>query len=394
MARILVADDVKFISKMLTAIFEEKGHQVIVAEDGISAEETAHRERPDLILMDVMMPGLDGIEVTSRLKADDQTRDIPIVIVSAKNDSQSLAAAYAAGADHYMLKPFNTEELLQRVAALMGGSRMNFSCRMIDKIPVLTVLLEEIDESVRDPLNEAVVAAREKRHGPVVLDLTRVKKLGPVVAEVAEQWHSDLSEKGAGLYVVLPDKGVGVKSLTNRLGVALRVHGVLEEAVAEAQLQALESAEVPRPPSGSQPLPQAGQEQPASAGSTTSAATIRDLRRGVILETREDRARLVVQRQLLGDEFFEFVSDIISDLNADLHIDLREVEEISSVDVWEFSALADKLGRKQRRLFLLSPEPSVADFLHRGGLSEIVVMDSDLAMQAPSIGSPPTTASS
>jgi CheY-like chemotaxis protein len=387
MARILVVDDVKFISKMLTAIFEEKGHQVIVATDGISAEETARREHPDLILMDVMMPGLDGIEVTRRLKGDTKTGGVPIVIVSAKNDPQSIAAAYAAGADHYMVKPFNTEELLERVATLVGASRMNFSCELVHDVPVITVLLEEIDDPVGGQLQAALVKAHEESRRPVVLDLTRVKKLGPAVAEIAEQCHAQLAEHGAGLYVVLPGKGIGVKSLSSRLGLVLRVHEALDGAVTEAQLQAPETAAEP-PAASSPPPPRPAAQRPAPT------ATIRDSRRGVTLETREDAARLLVQRQTLGDEFFEFVTEIVPDLTVDLHVDLREVEEVSSVDVWEFSALADKLARKQHKLLLLSPEPSVSEFLHRGGLGEIVVADSDLAMQAPSAAAPPTKASS
>ncbi len=382
MARILVVDDVKFISKMLTAIFEEKGHQVIVAADGISAEETAHREHPDLILMDVMMPGLDGIEVTRRLKGDKKTGGVPIMIVSAKNDPQSIAAAYAAGADHYMVKPFNTEELLERVATLVGASRMNFSCELIHDIPVVTVLTDEIDDAVRNQLQGALVKAHEESRRPVALDLTRVKKLGPAIAEIAEQCHAQLAERGVGLFVVLPAKGIGVKSLSGRLGRVLRVHEVLDEAVAEARLQAPAAFAGPPPAPGSPPPP---------PGPT---ATIRDSRRGVTLETHEDAARLLVQRQTLGDEFFEFVTEIVPDLTVDLHIDLHEVEEISSVDVWEFSALADKLGQKKHKLLLLSPEPSVAEFLNRGGLAKLIAAESDLAVQAPSAASPPTTTSS
>ena len=117
---LLVVDDDPVIQKLLQVNFEMEGYQVVLAGDGLQALEKAAEVRPDLIVMDVMMPRMDGLEAAGRLKADAATASIPVIILSAKAQDADVKAGRASGADEYMTKPFDPLELLERVAALLG----------------------------------------------------------------------------------------------------------------------------------------------------------------------------------------------------------------------------------------------------------------------------------
>jgi DNA-binding response OmpR family regulator len=119
-ATVLVVDDDPVIQKLLQVNFEMEGYRVITASDGVEGLETARRERPDAIVLDVMMPKMDGLEVARTLKAADDTKAIPIVLLSAKAQQADLQAGQDTGADEYLTKPFDPLELLQRVATLIS----------------------------------------------------------------------------------------------------------------------------------------------------------------------------------------------------------------------------------------------------------------------------------
>ena len=114
-SRILVVDDtpnnVTLLEDMLTA----RGYQVATATNGEEALARLAEEAPDLILLDVMMPGLDGFEVSERLRADGATRDIPVIFLTALDGTLDKVRAFSAGAVDYITKPFRSEELLARV---------------------------------------------------------------------------------------------------------------------------------------------------------------------------------------------------------------------------------------------------------------------------------------
>ena len=96
MARILVVDDVKFIAGMIGSTLENAGHDVTIAVSGEEALKKAKEILPNLILLDLMMPGLDGLEVARLLKSDSTTHPIPVMMISAKNDLNTVAEAFAA----------------------------------------------------------------------------------------------------------------------------------------------------------------------------------------------------------------------------------------------------------------------------------------------------------
>jgi len=118
--KVLVVDDDPSIQRLVSLTFEMEGWQVEIAEDGVAGLKAAKDVAPDAILLDVMMPKMDGLAVAAELKADPATASIPVVLLSAKAQAGDLGAGMATGADEYITKPFDPLELLERVAALVN----------------------------------------------------------------------------------------------------------------------------------------------------------------------------------------------------------------------------------------------------------------------------------
>ena len=117
---ILVVDDDPVIQKLLTVNFEMEGYRVVVAGDGEEGLRKATEDQPDIVLLDVMMPRMDGVEVARRLKSDESTASIPVILLSAKAQANDISGGLDAGADDYITKPFDPLELLEKVADLLG----------------------------------------------------------------------------------------------------------------------------------------------------------------------------------------------------------------------------------------------------------------------------------
>jgi PleD family two-component response regulator len=114
-ADILIVDDTPANLNVLSAILGKRGYRVRPAINGALALKAAQKAAPDLILLDVQMPGLDGYEVCRQLKRDAQTRDIPVIFISALDDVLDKVEAFQAGGVDYITKPFQIEEVLARV---------------------------------------------------------------------------------------------------------------------------------------------------------------------------------------------------------------------------------------------------------------------------------------
>jgi DNA-binding response OmpR family regulator len=120
--KILIIDDDAFIRRPLEFILREEGFQPTTAvsgEDGLSKLE---RDRPDLIFLDVMMPGLDGFAVCRQVKADPRFTAIPVILLTAKGQESDRDRGLAAGATEFMNKPYSPSELLRRVREILAGS--------------------------------------------------------------------------------------------------------------------------------------------------------------------------------------------------------------------------------------------------------------------------------
>ncbi len=114
---ILIVEDEKDIIEVLRYYLEKENYRVHVAQDGFNALEVASKIIPNLILLDLMLPRLDGIETCRRLKADERLRDIPVIMVTAKAEEADKIKGLEIGADDYVTKPFSAKELVARVKA-------------------------------------------------------------------------------------------------------------------------------------------------------------------------------------------------------------------------------------------------------------------------------------
>ena len=119
--KILVVDDEPSIVKMVGKRLEAAGYEVVVAMDGQEALEKVQEARPDLILLDLMLPKVDGYEVCKSLKQAPATHAIPIIIVSARTQNSDQLYGYECGADAYLCKPFHSQDLLKQVAEFLGA---------------------------------------------------------------------------------------------------------------------------------------------------------------------------------------------------------------------------------------------------------------------------------
>ena len=120
--KILVVDDEIYIVHILDFSLGMEGYEVLTALDGEQALEKARAEHPDLIVLDIMMPKLDGYETCKMLKAEAGTRDIPVILLSAKGRNVDQKVGFEVGADDYITKPFSPRKLVERINALLGQS--------------------------------------------------------------------------------------------------------------------------------------------------------------------------------------------------------------------------------------------------------------------------------
>ena len=117
---VLIADDEANIVISLEFLMKREGHRVSIARDGDAALAAIRAERPDLVLLDVMMPGKSGFEVCQAVRSDESLAAVKILMLSAKGRDTDLAKGSALGADAYMTKPFSTRELADKVRELLG----------------------------------------------------------------------------------------------------------------------------------------------------------------------------------------------------------------------------------------------------------------------------------
>ena len=156
--KILVVDDVPENVRLLEAVLVSRGYEVVTANDGLAALERVQTAEPDLILLDVMMPGLDGYAVCSQLRANDDTAVLPVIMVTS-SIGQEKTKAIEAGADDFIPKPFNHNELLTRVRSLLRIKRYH------DTIKAQAAELAELNRTL------------EERVGAQVAELERLGRL-------------------------------------------------------------------------------------------------------------------------------------------------------------------------------------------------------------------------
>jgi len=118
--RILVVEDEESLLKLESILLSSKGYSVTGVMDGRSALEEVRANRPDLVILDIMLPEIDGFEVCRQIKEDPDTRHIPVLILTAKKNSQDLARGQQVGCDAYITKPFKSAKVLDMVQELLA----------------------------------------------------------------------------------------------------------------------------------------------------------------------------------------------------------------------------------------------------------------------------------
>jgi CheY-like chemotaxis protein len=120
-ATVLVVEDNESNVALIRAMLLNQGYEVRIARDGASAIESVRQRRPDVVLLDVMMPGMYGMQVLDRLKLDPKTTAIPVIMVTGKTEDKDVLAGYESGADYYITKPFTARQLLYAIGLVLGG---------------------------------------------------------------------------------------------------------------------------------------------------------------------------------------------------------------------------------------------------------------------------------
>lgn len=154
--KILVVDDEAVLVETIAYNLEQAGYQVITVADGASALEAARRETPDLVILDLMLPEMDGLEVCRQLRRESNTATTPIMMLTAKGDEIDKVVGLEVGADDYVTKPFSRRELLARVRALLRRS---------DYVPAAE------EAQAHEPVQEKPRPGRELVAGPIRIDL-------------------------------------------------------------------------------------------------------------------------------------------------------------------------------------------------------------------------------
>ena len=131
---ILIADDDEDILELVRLRLSRSGYDTVVARNGAEALQVARERRPDVALLDVSMPAMTGYEVTAALKADTATRDIPVILLTARAQTADVAKGFEAGADDYITKPFSPQALQIRVAAALGDASAQPKHQMLGSI--------------------------------------------------------------------------------------------------------------------------------------------------------------------------------------------------------------------------------------------------------------------
>jgi len=143
--RILVADDDPDLRDILRSILEPAGFAVSEAMDGQSALHTIREQPPDLVIMDYLMPGLTGPEVCAELKQDVLLRHLPIIMLTGKSEVQDKVHGLGAGADDYLIKPFEPRELLARVQMVLRRTSQDLEANPLTRLPGNVTIQRELE---------------------------------------------------------------------------------------------------------------------------------------------------------------------------------------------------------------------------------------------------------
>jgi two-component system alkaline phosphatase synthesis response regulator PhoP len=168
--RVLVVDDDREIVRLLRAYLEREGFQVVVALDGEEALHALRREKPDLVVLDLMLPKRDGWEITRVVRADPSLQHIPIIMLTARSEEADRVVGLELGADDYVVKPFSPREVVARVKAVLRRASPN-----APRAKLLRVLDLELDLDA----HRATLGGRELDLTPTEFEILRAMMQSP-----------------------------------------------------------------------------------------------------------------------------------------------------------------------------------------------------------------------
>jgi DNA-binding response OmpR family regulator len=198
--KILIIEDDPTSLRLIEYALKQRGYQVLTTLNGLEGIITAQKEEPDLIILDIMLPGIDGFEVCRRLHSGSQTADIPILIISAKTQKEDINAGFKAGANDYLLKPASPTEILNRVESLISkkitGQAKVVSFINTSEIPGLAMVIVNIAAALVEQEKQVTLVDASNNHmGRPVKDNISSKQQGRVILEV-ESTNNGALEQG------------------------------------------------------------------------------------------------------------------------------------------------------------------------------------------------------
>jgi DNA-binding response OmpR family regulator len=214
--RILVVDDERELVELIAMNLQRNGYETLTAFDGPAGLEAARRQKPDMVILDVMMPGMSGRDVTMTLKSDPETATMPILMLTAKTEETDIIVGLSMGADDYVTKPFSMKVLMARVAAVLRRkASMEPAQALLASGPIV------VDQGK----HEVTVAGR-----PVNMTPTEFKLLTAIVSARGRVLSRDqLMDKAMGTEVFVTDRAIDVHitAVRKKLGdLAWMVHTV------------------------------------------------------------------------------------------------------------------------------------------------------------------------
>ena len=203
--KILIIEDDPTSLRLIEYALKQRGYQVLTTLNGLEGIITAQKEEPDLIILDIMLPGIDGFEVCRRIHSGSQTAKIPILIISAKTQKEDINAGFRAGADDYLPKPASPTEIINRVESLLSR-KISGQARIIPfissaEIPGMTMIMVNIAAALAEQGKQVtLVDASNNQKGRDSQDIVSSKESGRVMLEV-DATNNGLHEPG---FVTLP----------------------------------------------------------------------------------------------------------------------------------------------------------------------------------------------
>jgi two-component system, OmpR family, phosphate regulon response regulator PhoB len=205
--RILLIEDERGLTDVLSYNLNRAGYETLVAHDGTEGLRKAQMQLPDLVILDIMLPGIDGLEVCRQLRAGKQTGKIPILMLTAKSEEMDQVVGFTVGADDYVTKPFSVKVLLERVRALK---------RRTDILPESGDFLEHLGVTIDKIKHRACVDGVELDLTPTEFRLLECLLRQPGRAFTRTQLMDSAIEEGA--LVLERTIDVHIKSLRRKLG--------------------------------------------------------------------------------------------------------------------------------------------------------------------------------